>query len=231
MKLPEYMKRIYIMEEIYMKQKKSRYEIIGAIMLLIAIFLIVVNIGISGYLQYKSEVEGLIPKYIIITFVGIFIIASIMWLIEKKTNIEFPRNIVGIVVVFLVALLGTFNSALFIYYNSGNPQFDWFPITNDTNALSLGFFFVYTAMHQGFIIDWWYKLRNPIGKFFMMIIIEIPNFVSWWVLAFSAPFFYTDMESKGHLWMTGLTALIVVLTLTGMNLIKNSGENNANEVA
>lgn len=208
-----------------MKNSDFPNKVVGAVIIILAILSLLASIGFSVFAQLQMVGVPLEEKSLnwLSSFVFIVgVIAVIVILIEKYTNLVFPRDLLLRIFIPLVAIFGSLHSFLFIYYNMGNSQFEFFRINNHTNFMSLYFFAIYSLMYSGFITDWWNNLKNLILKWIMLILIEVPNFISWWVLAFSVPLMYIEeINSSVHFWFTFFFAWCVVLLLMGIRLVKS----------
>lgn len=152
----------------------------------------------------------------------LFISFLIVIIFHKKINFFYFLQLL----IVLFATLGSLHSILFIYYKMSGITNGWIAIDNDTNFTGIFFFAIYTIIYNGFLCKWWDKQLNSIRKYILLFLIEIPNVIAWWILAFTAPLSYVGgMNAPGHFWMTLLFALSVVLTLTGIRLyMKESAE-------
>ncbi|WP_066302091.1 hypothetical protein [Bacillus sp. FJAT-29937] len=207
-----------------MQKNNFTYKIIGTIVIVFAILTGSICIFISIFAQMNTieiPLEESSEIFSILLYLLLFI-ALIIMIIEKYTNFKFNRKVLISIIIPLTAIMGSLYSFLYIYYSMGYTVIDGLYVNNQLNFLSLFFFVIYTIMYNGFLIDWWNNLNNIVYKIFMLILLEIPNFISWWILAFSAPLNYIErINSTEHIWLTLTFALTVVLLLLGIRLIKS----------
>ncbi|KAB2481416.1 hypothetical protein [Bacillus cereus] len=206
-----------------MEKLNFSYKINGMIIILFAMLSGAASIGISIFSQ--SQIIDIHLKRFNQLDYFLFIITSIIlviFIIEKCTSFVFNRNILMYIVIPLPAILGSLYSVCFIFDQMGYLHREIFPLNNDASFTSLFFFAIYSLMYNGFIIDWWDNIEIKSFKWIMLIFIETPNFISWWVLAFIAPLNFIKENSHGHFWMTFFFALSVILFLAGIRLIKNN---------
>lgn len=196
---------------------------IGTIFLILAILSGFISLSIAIFAQMKpidipvNEDSGVLK---IVLYV-LLIASIIMIVIEKYTSFTFNRNALMYIIIPLTATLGSLYSFLYIYSSMGNNVISGLYINNQINFLSLFFFVIYTLMYNGFLTDWWQNLKGGVFKGIMLFLLEIPNFISWWVLAFAAPLNYIEgIDTPEHFWLTFTFALSVVLFLTSIRLIK-----------
>lgn len=180
---------------------------------------------------------------------GIFFCISLSFSIslQSSSNVEQTNslNTYVLLITLLLAIVGVLfqnhpKFSLYLYMKFATPIFGLISclyslffifdikigelsVDNNTNFMCIIFFWIYTYIHTCFLCEWWDKQKDSLKKYILLILIELPNLFSWWVLAFSAPMYYVeDIHSPGHFWMTLFFALTVVFSLTGLRLYKAS---------
>ncbi|HDX9614771.1 TPA: hypothetical protein ROY01_006003 [Bacillus toyonensis] len=199
---------------------KPPYKYTGGIYILLGIFTVMISAGIALFAQFQLK-EQQVSGFTWILF-GLLCITLIMFIVEKMSNYVFNRNVLINIFIPIVGIVGSLHSILDIYYKMGNAPIKFFYINNDTNFMSLFFFAIYTLLYNGIIIDWCDNLRNSLFQRIMLIIIEVPNLISWWVLIFSSSLSYMKINSVTHFWFSFFSALSVNLLLMGIRLIKKN---------
>lgn len=206
-----------------MKKEFLSYRGIGTLFALFGIIsgFICLCIALIAQFNVTEVAHNESSGYLGIVLFIFLILSTIMYIIEKVFPYEFNRTVLIHTLIPFTALLGSIYSLLFIYYSVGNSEIHGLPLNNQLSFLSLFFFAIYTLMYNGFITDWWENIENFHFKGLMLILIEIPNFISWWVLAYATPLNYIkDISSPVHFWLTFTFALSLVSLITSIRLIK-----------
>lgn len=189
---------------------------IGEKLTVLAFICFCISIWFSVSLQSSSTIKqtNSLNTYV---FLILFLLALVGVLFQKH-----PKFTLSIYMKFATPIFGL-TSCLYSLFIIFDIKIGELSVDNNTNFMCIIFFGIYTYFHSGFLCEWWDKQKDSLKKYILLILIEVPNLFSWWVLAFSTPLYYVeDIHSLGHFWMTLFFALTVVFSLTGLRLYKAS---------
>lgn len=189
----------------------------GIMLSILSFIFIVISLSLALSIQNSSAVykTNIFNSFVLLI---LFTLALIGVLLQKFYS-KFSDDIYIKIAIPIFGISSCLYSLFFIF----DIKMGGISVDNNTNFICLLFFAVYTYIHSGFLCDWWEKQKDSIKKYIILILMEVPNVISWWVLAFSSPMNYVEnINSPGHFWMTLFFALAVVFSLTGLRLYKAS---------
>lgn len=148
------------------------------------------NLGIS--LQYLDN-QPTAYTYILFSLITIFLIIFLIKKIFKKSlTDDFKWNFS----IFILGALGSWNALLYILSKGYNINIPYMNIDGTTAFMGVYFFGFYTLIYNAYLVDVWEKISSKPKLVFYLILMEIPNFLSWWSLILSSPINFISNDTS-----------------------------------